>query len=308
MPSGVTSIGSSAFSGCSRLTSVTMPACVSGLSTTFPDAYDKIRTVVICDGVTRIVNSAFSGCKGLTSVTIPSGVKSIGYSAFSACSRLKDVYFRGASVPDVAANAFEGCSEGLIVHVPNGWEGEGDVLCGYPVVRDGSAGNGEEWIPASGVWESKYTFNGLVYDQGNEPCGLVQIATSVESAKGVKVKGFVMLEDGKKVSLKAVTVPVENGILNVTTKVGKLGSVTLTVGGDGFFGKLDSLKLTSAAIGEDTGMLKATVTMSYFEEATGKLKKKSSALGGIAVRKTAAGTLTEKKSKTEKGFYADILE
>ena len=262
----------------------------------------------MCNGVTRIGNFAFSGCKGLTSVTIPADVTSVGYSAFYACGRLADVYFRGAAAPDVAEDAFEGCDEGLIVHVPHEWDGAGDALCGYPVVRDGAAGDGEAWIPSAGVWSSKYTFNGLVYDQGNAPCGLVQIVTLKESAKGVRVKGFVMLEDGKKVSLKSATVPVENGVLNVMTKVGKLGSATLTVGGDGFFGKLDSLKLTSAAVGEDTGMLKSTVTMSYFEEATGKLRKKSFALGGIAVRKEAAGTLTEKKAKTGKGFYAEILE
>lgn len=265
-----------------------------------------LTSVNIPSGVTSIESSVFNGCSALTSVTIPEGVTSIGYSAFSGCGRLMNVYFKGVSVPDVAENAFEGCNESLIVHVPYEWEGTGDSLCGHPVVRDGSAGDGEEWIPAPGVWSSKCTFNGLVYDQGNVPCGLVQIVTAVESKKGVKVKGFMMLEDGKKVSLKTVAVPVENGVLNVTTKVGKLGTIALTVGGNGFFGKLDSLKVTSAAVGEDTGMLKSTVTMSYFEEATGKLKKKSFALGGIKVGKEAVGTLNEKKTKAEKSFYADV--
>ena len=47
----VTSIGGSAFDGCSGLTSVT-----------------------IGNSVTEIGNSAFSGCSGLTSVTIPNSV------------------------------------------------------------------------------------------------------------------------------------------------------------------------------------------------------------------------------------------
>ena len=61
----VTAIGSSAFSGCSGLTSVTIPS-----------------------SVTRIGSSAFRGCSGLTSVTIPSSVTSIEEYAFSGCSGL----------------------------------------------------------------------------------------------------------------------------------------------------------------------------------------------------------------------------
>ena len=60
---GVTSIGGSAFSGCTGLTSVT-----------------------IGDSVTSIGNEAFSGCTGLTSVTIPDSVTSIGDYAFRGCT------------------------------------------------------------------------------------------------------------------------------------------------------------------------------------------------------------------------------
>ena len=63
IPNSVTSIGNSAFSGCSGLTSVTI-------------------------GSGAIGNSAFSGCSGLTNVTIGSGVISIGSNAFSGCNSL----------------------------------------------------------------------------------------------------------------------------------------------------------------------------------------------------------------------------
>lgn len=62
----VTSIGYRAFSGCSGLTSVTIP-----------------------DGVTNIGDSVFCGCSRLTSVTIGNGVTSIGSGAFDGCSGLK---------------------------------------------------------------------------------------------------------------------------------------------------------------------------------------------------------------------------
>ena len=75
IPNSVTSIGSSAFLGCSGLTSVTIP-----------------------NSVTSIDNHAFSDCCGLTSVTIPENVTSIGYDAISGCSGLTSVTIHSNSV------------------------------------------------------------------------------------------------------------------------------------------------------------------------------------------------------------------
>ena len=71
----VTSIGSSAFAGCSGLTSVNIP-----------------------NSVTSIGKYAFNYCSGLASVTIPNSVTSIGNVAFDNCYGLKKVI-----VPDIAA-------------------------------------------------------------------------------------------------------------------------------------------------------------------------------------------------------------
>lgn len=67
----VTTIGNSAFSGCTGLTSVDIPS-----------------------SVTYIGSYAFRGCTGLTSVTIPSSVTSIGNDAFSGCV-LRTLYWYG---------------------------------------------------------------------------------------------------------------------------------------------------------------------------------------------------------------------
>ena len=66
IPNGVTSIGWTAFEGCSGLTSVTIP-----------------------NSVTSIGESAFSCCSGLTSMTIPASVTNISEGAFYDCSGLK---------------------------------------------------------------------------------------------------------------------------------------------------------------------------------------------------------------------------
>ncbi len=72
IPDSVTSIGYSAFEGCTKLTSVT----ISG-------------------SVTNIVRSAFCNCTSLTSVTIGNSVTSIGNDAFYYCTSLTDVYYEG---------------------------------------------------------------------------------------------------------------------------------------------------------------------------------------------------------------------
>ena len=65
-------IGFEAFSGCSGLTSITIP-----------------------DSVTSIGSYAFYNCSGLTSITIPDSVTSIGSSAFYGCTGLTSIYYTG---------------------------------------------------------------------------------------------------------------------------------------------------------------------------------------------------------------------
>ena len=66
--SGLTSIDTSAFEGCSSLTSVT-----------------------IGNGITSIGNYAFEACSSLTSITIPDSVTSIGGGVFISCSSLTSI-------------------------------------------------------------------------------------------------------------------------------------------------------------------------------------------------------------------------
>jgi hypothetical protein len=99
----VTSIGSHAFNGCSRLSSINIPNGVTSIGNgAFYDC-SSLRTVNIPSGVTSIGDSAFNE-SGLTSVIIPNSVTKIGIRAFKYSS-LTSITVSG-SVKDIEHATF----------------------------------------------------------------------------------------------------------------------------------------------------------------------------------------------------------
>ena len=91
-------IGSYAFSDCSRLTSLTLPA-----------------------GITKIGYEAFGGCSGLTSLNLPAGITEIGDYAFYGCSGLTSIYVYAEKVPKMGYYVFTNCdAKKCILYVPKG--------------------------------------------------------------------------------------------------------------------------------------------------------------------------------------------
>ena len=117
IPNSVASIGSSAFSGCSSLTKVTLNcnAIVSKLKNIFGS---QVKQYVLGKDVTSIGSEAFSGCSGLTSITIPNSVTSIGNRAFSGCSGLTSIAIPN-SVTSIGDYAFNECSGLTSFTIPN---------------------------------------------------------------------------------------------------------------------------------------------------------------------------------------------
>jgi hypothetical protein len=109
IPSTVTSINSSAFSGCTNLTSVTIPSSVTTIKDSTFFGCTNLTTISIPSTITSIAANAFFGCSGLTSVTIPASLTSIGYNAFFGCSGLTSVTIP-ASVTSIGADAFRNCT------------------------------------------------------------------------------------------------------------------------------------------------------------------------------------------------------
>ncbi len=105
----VTSIGSSAFEGCSGLTSVTIPNTVTNTGEYAFWGCSGLTSVTIPNSVTSIGSGAFAGCRRLTTVTIPNSVTSIGGFAFSGCSGLISISIP-QSVTSIGDYAFGDCS------------------------------------------------------------------------------------------------------------------------------------------------------------------------------------------------------
>ena len=84
-----------AFSGCTSLTSVTIPDSVTSIGDSAFSGCSSLTSVTIPDSVTSIGSYAFEYCRSLTSVTIGNSVTSIGYEAFEGCSNLTSATYSG---------------------------------------------------------------------------------------------------------------------------------------------------------------------------------------------------------------------
>ncbi len=109
IPNSVTSIGNKAFSGCIGLTSITIPESVTSIGESAFYGCSSLTSITIPESVTSIGGSAFYGCSSLTSITIPESVTSIGDGAFSYCSSLTSITIPN-SVTSIGNNPFSGCS------------------------------------------------------------------------------------------------------------------------------------------------------------------------------------------------------
>ncbi len=88
---GMTSLETSAFSGCDRLSSILLPRSLTEIGEQAFFRCEGLYSIFIPEGVARIENGAFYDCKHIESVTLPPLLEVIGERVFSGCSRLSEV-------------------------------------------------------------------------------------------------------------------------------------------------------------------------------------------------------------------------
>ena len=144
IPASVETIGASAFKGCSKLATVTFEK-ESQLKTIGGGSYSSgafsdctaLTSIEIPASVETIEAAAFKGCSSLATVTFENGsqLKTIGggssyYGAFSYCTALTSIEIP-ASVETIEASAFKGCSSLATVTFENGSQLK-TIEGGYP--------------------------------------------------------------------------------------------------------------------------------------------------------------------------------
>ena len=117
IPDGVTSIGDSAFVGCTSLTSISIPDGVTSIGDFAFYGCSSLTNISIPDGVTSIGNWTF-GCTSLSSINIPNSVTNIGRDAFYRCSSLTSINIPD-SVTSIGDSAFVGCSSLTSINIPD---------------------------------------------------------------------------------------------------------------------------------------------------------------------------------------------
>ena len=122
LPKSVTTIHEGAFGGCNKLTSVTLPAD-GRLDTIGKEAFSgcpALTSISLPKSATTIERSTFHGCEALTSVTLPADGKlqTIGSHAFGGCVKLKSITIPN-SVTKIESDAFSRCKGLTSVTLPD---------------------------------------------------------------------------------------------------------------------------------------------------------------------------------------------
>lgn len=166
-------IASSAFSKCSTIVAITIPASVTHIGNSAFSGCENLADINLSIGVEFIGELAFWGCKNLSSIEIPNSVTTIGRNAFWGCSNLESVTI-GEGLKLVNKGAFGNCY--------NIKEFKGKYLDGYSlVIADtliqfaGKSTITEYTIPQNIKYIEERAFNGCNLTHITLPEGLVSI-------------------------------------------------------------------------------------------------------------------------------------
>ena len=109
IPQSVKTIGSNAFSECTSLKHVDLPAQLTLISDSLFEGCDNLTDIIIPENVTQIGAFAFRNCRSLKDVGLPGHVALIGHHAFQGCESISS-FVIPSSVWFIEGEAFLECS------------------------------------------------------------------------------------------------------------------------------------------------------------------------------------------------------
>ncbi len=118
----IITIGESVFYGCHNLTELTIPDSVTSLGTWSMGWCHGLTGVTIGNGVTELPTRIFQGDSGLTDVTIGSGITAVGdYGApygFYGCTHLASLTIYATTPPKLHGTTFQNTNNTFQIYVP----------------------------------------------------------------------------------------------------------------------------------------------------------------------------------------------
>lgn len=168
----VTKIKGHAFSGCNKLTSITIPSTVTEIGSYAFIHCKQLTSISIPDGVSFEENSdgwayTFYNCSKLESITIPVGVKCLPSYFFEKCKNLKNVTLE-YGIEEICKYAFRDCTSLESITLPDSVKSiGGSVFSGCSNLSTVTIGSGVKNI-------DDYAFSGTknltsIYFRGNAP-------------------------------------------------------------------------------------------------------------------------------------------
>ena len=118
IPTGIISIGNSAFLGCRSLSDIVIPSSVTSIGSGAFWECRSLSDIVIPSSVTCIGDNAFYGCRSLSKIVIPSRVTCIGDCAFWGCRSLSKIVIP-TSITSIGDRAFWGCRSLSEIVIPS---------------------------------------------------------------------------------------------------------------------------------------------------------------------------------------------
>ena len=242
IPYGVTSIGKDAFSGYSRLTSITIPNSVTYIGGAAFFGCWRLTSITIPNSVTSIDRFAFCWCYGLTSITIPNSVTYLGEKSFYECTGLTSINI-GSGIEYIDSQVFAGCP------------GLKDVYCYAEKLTDIDPEENE----TDGLYTNPNAFEGscIEYATLHVPKGCLDAYKAQEPWN--KFNSILAIEDSKTYSLSITATGNGSATFDGTTIRGKTQAFTVNEGtkatiaftpDDGY--QIKSLKVNNVAVTAST--------------------------------------------------------